>query len=259
MLYLLAGENTDEAVSKLREIRAAFVRKNEHGPITEVEGTEAVDADVYATIGGGSLFSKNRLTIFKRMGLASASVQKVISAHCDFFETSNDIFVFWETDPKSELSVLLKKTATKSQAVDQKPEKETTMPRANIFAVVDGILEWPDSRLRASITALRDIDAPDLFSVFLWKLKTVFLAAHGEEKSLKPFVAQRARAVARTYGADAITALFLDGVMADAGTKKDAKNAREYFERFIFSAEPKRATPASNASRSDAGWPTAMQ
>ncbi len=180
MIYLLAGENVDDAVAKLRAIRAAFTRKNEHGPIAEIEGAEATDADMQAAIGGGSLFSKNRLVIFKRMGSASSSVQKMLDEYQDFFQKSNDVFVFWETDSKSELCTLLKKHATKSQAVDRKSETKTVLFRPNVFAAVDNILERSGFRFRESTNALRDIEVPDLFSVLFWKLRTIFLATHGE-------------------------------------------------------------------------------
>ncbi len=237
MIYLLTGENTDEAVLKLRGIRAAFARKNVAGPIAEIEGTETTDADVCAVIGAGSLFSKNRLIVFKRMGSASALVQQAITDHREALQRSGDVFVFWETDAKSELCVLLKKHATKSQTVDKKTGAETSSPRANVFLAVDRILEKPASSSAVSAEALRSIEAPDILHALFWKLKTVFLTAHGEEGTLKPFVARQARIAGRLFGNNAVKEIFFAGIVADAAARKDGKYAREHLERLIFSLE----------------------
>jgi len=237
MIYLLTGDNTDEAVLKLQGIRAAFVRKNKAGPIAEIEGTETTDVDVCATIGATSLFSKNRLIVFKRMGSAPALVQQAITDHREALQRSNDIFVFWETDTKSELCVLLKKHATKSQTVDKKIGVETNSPRANVFSAVDRVLERPAFSGMVSAEALQSIGVPDILHAFFWKLKTVFLVAQGEEQALKPFVVRQARMAGRLFGNSTIKEIFFEGIVADAAARKDAKYAREHLERLIFSLE----------------------
>ncbi|QQG42675.1 MAG: hypothetical protein HYW15_00395 [Candidatus Giovannonibacteria bacterium] len=117
MIYFLFGPNSYQALRKIREFKAAFLKKRGNLPLEEFDGesSEINASDLYSALGQESLFSRARLVIFKNISGADGGMLKILQENGKFLKESGNIFVFWEREPEKQALAFFKKYAEKIQ------------------------------------------------------------------------------------------------------------------------------------------------
>ncbi|KKS96518.1 hypothetical protein A3B05_02405 [Candidatus Giovannonibacteria bacterium RIFCSPLOWO2_01_FULL_43_160] len=128
MIYFLYGENSYQALRKIREFKSAFSKKSADFLIEEFDGEFSAPgpAEFHSVLGQINFFSKIRLVIFRNILESNPKIFEILKESGVFLKNSNDIFVFWEKDLTKHKEVLsfFKKFAEKTQEVKTLGPKE---------------------------------------------------------------------------------------------------------------------------------------
>ncbi|MEK9175597.1 MAG: hypothetical protein AAB795_03330 [Patescibacteria group bacterium] len=106
-----------------------------------------------------------------------------------------------------------------------------------IFSFVDRIFGNKFSRALIVFRQSKQegIGEADLFRMFLWKLKNIFIVKNGETKKLNSYVAQKTSVDAVQFDDKNILDAFWEGILTDSALKRDNKNTDEHIESYILS------------------------
>lgn len=133
MIYFLYGENSYQALRKIREFKKAFSKKAPDFLIAEFDGELSAlePAEFHSALSQSNLFAEVRLVIFKNVLGADGKFFKILEENGDFLKKSRDIFVFWERMLAGEHSQIektaltfFKKYSEKTQEVKSFSKKE---------------------------------------------------------------------------------------------------------------------------------------
>ena len=217
MLYLLFGENSLEAVKKIREIKKAFFKKNPNFLFEEVDADEGSLLDLEMFLNNQSLFFQKRLLVFKNFISKIQNPKKFFLTHGDFLKNSKDIFLFWEKSfEEDEVFEILKKISEKTQEV--KPEKTVVVQKNNeIFQFVDKIFSSSGTKSLLHLENAKNhgVDGRSLVNIIFWKIKKM------QKKERREMdIAHKA-------------------VIADLNLKMDGKNEQEHLSRLVIGVASK--------------------
>ena len=119
MLYLIFGENSYQAIRKIRELKESFKLKGADFLLEEVDGeAEGVSETMLQNLFlQANLFGRARFIILKNILAAGPDLFKFINKHGDSLRDPKDIFLFWEKDlkPKTKEYEFFEKYAAKIQ------------------------------------------------------------------------------------------------------------------------------------------------
>lgn len=119
MLYLIFGENSYQAIRKIRELKESFKLKGADFLLEEVDGEaeDVSEARLQSLFWQANLFEKARFIILKNILAASPDLFKLINKCGDLLRDSKDIFLFWEKGlkPKTKEYEFFEKYAAKVQ------------------------------------------------------------------------------------------------------------------------------------------------
>lgn len=261
MIYLLFGENSYQALRKIREFKSAFSKKADSFLIEEFDGESAPLApeNFHATLGQANLFSETRLVIFRNVLGSSAKVFDILKTSGDFLKKSKDIFLFWEREPEKTALTFFKKYSEKIQEVKpleknaldlwlqkkaqssgiklSKEEREVMIEEAGEGA------EWTLENELEKMALGGDVEsvgkpspaAPSPFAFIekmfgpraLLALKEMSLVGIEPQRFIYAFLWK----LKQKKMADA----YFNGILAESKMRRDPKNSYEILERFIFS------------------------
>ena len=264
MIYFLYGENSYKALRKIREFKAAFVKKaGDAYLIEEYDGNEVpmTGGSFHSALGQISLFAETRLMIFKNV--INGDIFKILNENGWYIKTSRDIFVFWEKDLMKHKEILsfFKKFAEKTQETQPLGPKELDLwlrRKAQILGIKLGkeeceiiideasdSAEWALENMLEKIMLGGKIESagkpssaganPFAFiekmfgSKALWALKEMSLSGIEPQRFIYSFLWK----LKQKRMADA----YLRGILAESAMRRNPKNAEEILEKFIFSLQ----------------------
>ena len=216
MLYLIFGQNSFEAIKKIKEIKAKFLKKNPHFLLEELDGDnfkEFINPSEFME--NKNLFSDVCLFVFKNILSKILEPEKFLKKYSDFLKNSKDVFLFWERELKKddEIFELFKENATKIQEIKSVNLTKKELYVASPFGFVDKIFSsfHSESLLSIKRAGVAGIDTRSLINVIFWKIKKM---PHKDKHALD--IAYKA-------------------IITDLNLKIDSKNEEDHLARLALS------------------------
>ncbi|MEO8638260.1 MAG: hypothetical protein ABI430_05180 [Candidatus Taylorbacteria bacterium] len=241
MLYLLYGENKDQAREKARGMIDNLKKKKPDAAFFHVTTENWNEATLEEYIGGQGLFS-NKYIVFVDSIFENKEIKEVAVKKIKEMAESQNIFIVLEGELDKATFTKFEKCAEKVQSFGVKGEThgEAQAREFNIFSLGDALGRRDKKNLwvlynKAKRAGLED---EQIHGTLFWSVKNMILACNLEsakEAGLNPYVFGKARNFAHNFKYEELGALASGLVALYHDSRRGISDLDVALERFILS------------------------
>ena len=236
MIYFFYGLDTKKLRSKMAEVRR-MIEKRHPGVLALSPNTDEVRAGTLLEYCGNSgLFAERSLIVLDQL-IEDEEIEELVSSQVKDLEESENFFFIIEKEPSKDLIKILDKKAQESYAFD---EIATMSRKFNAFSLTDALGKRDKKNLWLLYQeALRNSVAPEeIHPLLLWQVRTMLLVKISDDKplkSLKPFVASKAKMFAENFSLSELKKLLVDLTTLYHEARRGRTDFEHGLERFLLS------------------------
>jgi DNA polymerase III delta subunit len=237
VIYLFYGEGRDKARAKWRAALATFSKKYPDGMVFHFDSDHFLREQFEELVSAGDLFGHKRLVAADRL-LENEEAAEWLGGRIKDFVASPNSFLFLEIAPAKEL---IKKISAAGGKTEEHPlALKSAAPPFNIFSISDALTARDKKGLWLTYQkALRSgLAEEEIFWKLVWPIKTMLLVAKsgkGELKTVKPFVADKARRALAKYKIEELEKMSTDLVVLWHDSRRGLIDFDFGLEKFVLS------------------------
>lgn len=204
MLYVLYGDNTQLARSKLRGIIDSQTKKNPDASHFRLTTENFDEGKLEEFLGSNGLFQNKYIIVLDNL-LLEEKFAKIILPRLEEIEESENIFIVLESTLKKDILGKLEKKSAKTQKFELAKKAGSEKKEFNVFALTDALGARDKKKLWVLYESalLSGLDPEEIHRVLFWQVKAMLGARTSRnalEAGLNPFVYSKTSKYARNFG-----------------------------------------------------------
>lgn len=201
MVCFIYGNDTERSHKELQKLVAQFLEKEDNPAVFRVDDetfSEPFFNDILKT---GNLFSAKKIVVSKRL-MTDFSTADYILENLSVFDSSPDMFLFFEESVKEDLLLRLKNNVSDVREFFLKETGKKFSPgNKKIFRITDsfGARQKEKTWLLCQEEFLSGTPPEDVFWKIVWQVKNLLAVKKGGGKGMHPFAYKKAKEAASLF------------------------------------------------------------
>lgn len=211
MMYLLYGDNTDLARSKLRGIIDSQTKKTPDAVHFRLTTENFSEEKLEELLGSGGLFQNAYIVVLDNL-FQDEKAADAILVKLSEIEESQNIFIVLETNLTKAILTKLEKKSAKTQTFALSTKLEKKKPEFSVFTLSDALGARDKKKLWTLFIGAKQagVSSEEIHPILLWQIKAMLGAVGGSsalEAGLNPFVYTKAKSFSKNFRKDELGTL----------------------------------------------------